>query len=367
MRIVRTVTGTVLLMFALPMLIAGGVLWESSHHRDPDGAFRAQVEPIRADGSAIVVWDLDSLLRREAAFARGGRTTIEIDAPGRFVGLGPKADVERYLAGAGWLEVDRVRLARGPLPVDANAVGAAVGSPSSAESAGPTESPAPAAAAPRSAPAVTEDGVTADTAGSAATGTAPTGGSAGGAGEVARPRPDAQKFWRQYTTADGYKPLSFAPSTIRGEALSLVIMNADGGSPVDADITVAVIPSWLNQTTWGVLILGTVLLLIAIVMLAWPRSRREVVYVVEPSQLPEFAARFGLPAPTHLPVPPEVAASDTPAEDVSPADVSPADVSPADVSPADGDEDNGPTMEWPPRPSQPRTAPPVPAETHDVS
>jgi hypothetical protein len=277
MRIIRAVAGTMLLVIALPLLIAGAGLWETTRHRDADGAFRAVVEPVRTDGAAIVVWDLDGLLRREAAFARGGRTTLQIDVPGRFIGLGPRSEVERYLAGAGWLEIDRIRLARGRLPVDAKPVGAGLAA---------SEGPAPA--------------VSGDPASVASGGPAPaaSGGPGGSAPVPVRlDRPEEQAFWRLHSTPERYRPLTFAPSALRGQGLALVIMNPDGTPVVAADLTVAVTPAWLDRTTWGVLMLGAVLLLLGSLAVGWPRPRRDVVYVVEPAQLPEFAVRLGLPTP----------------------------------------------------------------------
>jgi hypothetical protein len=57
------------------------------------------------------------------------------------------------------------------------------------------------------------------------------------------------------------------------------------------------IPRWLDPTTYGLLILGTVGFLVGMVLLFWPRRQREIVYVVEPSQVPEIAARWNGPTP----------------------------------------------------------------------
>jgi hypothetical protein len=348
MRIARAVAGVLLLLVALPMLIAGGTLWEASRHRDGDGAFRARVEALHTDEAAIVVWDLDGLLRREAPFARGGRTSLRVDVPGRFVGLAAREDVERYLDPAGWLAVDRVRLARGPLPVDARTV------------------PAPRTAIPDAA--------------------ANLGGAAGGAASdqarLAPPR--EQLFWRVYATGDQRRPLSFPPSSVRGERLALVIMNDDGAPAVGADITVAVAPAWLDRTTWGVLILGTMLLLLGSLAVAWPRPRRDIVYVVEPDQLPQVTAHLGLsntaPAPARAAPTPAVAAA-TALAAVSTKAGSTKDGSTKAGSPKGGSPKAKPAapvarpappappvtvrLEWPPAQASRRTATPIPApESH---
>lgn len=307
MRIARAVAGVLLLLVALPLLIAGGTLWEASRHRDADGAFRARVEALRTDEAAIVVWDLDGLLRREAPFARGGRTSLRVDVPGRFVGLAPRGDVERYLDGSGWLSVDRVRLARGRLPVDAGTTSAR-------------------------------------------------------ADQTRLAPPAEQPFWRVYATGEQRRPLSFPPSSVRGERLALVIMNDDGARAVRADITVAVAPAWLDRTTWGVLILGTVLLLLGGTAVAWPRPRRDIVYVVEPAQLPEVTAHLGLSTPEPAAPPaPEAAAAPTPAVAAAKA------LATVSAKPAEPPAKPAPPvtvrLEWPPAQTSRRTATPVPART----
>jgi hypothetical protein len=351
MRIVRAVAGTLLLVIALPLLMAGAGLWEAARHRDADGAFRAAVERLHTDGTAIVVWDLDGLLRREAAFARGGRTTLRIDVPGRFVGLAPRADVERYLDGAGRLEIERVRLARGPLPVDSRTVDARPADPESVESV-----------------------------------------DAAGGAEVRPGRPALQGFWRLSRMPAEHRPLAFPPSAVRGQGLALVIMNADAGPEVSAAVTVAVTPGWLDRTTWGVLILGTVLLLLGAVAVGWPRPRRDVVYVVEPAQLPDIAARLGLhppaavPAAVPVPVPevgeelePSVHLEERPAPQVEPQ-VEPVPVVPPVrvVQPVAAPQAEAPVrtarairlpgkppvtvhLEWPPAPACAPTPAPIPA------
>jgi hypothetical protein len=255
MRIVRAVIGTLLLLVAVPTLVAGAVLWQAMQHRDADGSFRARIEPVTTDGYAVVIEDVDALLRRDAAFARGGRTTLRVSAPGRFVGIGPRADVDRYLAGVRRMSIERVRLARGALPVDARPLDADAASANSTGSA--SVGPGPATAAPPG-------------------------------------TPQEQPFWR-YTNAGAVNaPVTWSPSSVRGQRLALVVMNPDASARVSAALVAAVTPQWLNPMTWGLLILGTVALLLGTLSLAWPQARREVVYVVTPDQMPEVTAYLGL-------------------------------------------------------------------------
>jgi hypothetical protein len=318
MRIVRAMVGALLVLLAVPLLIGGAGLWEAARHRDAGGAFEARTEPIRTVTAAVVVWDLDALLRREAPFARGGNTVLRIDAPGRFVGLGPRSAVAAYLGDAARLTVSRVRLARGPLPVDAS---------------------------------VSES----DQAGSAPLGA-----------------PADQPFWRLHSTPERYRPLVFPPSALRGRQLALVIMNPDATPGIDGAVTVAVTPRWLDQTSVGVLLLGAVLLLLGTVALAWPRPRRDVVYVVEPARVPELTARLGLPI---QPLPPgalPVTALPVTALPVTalPVSVSPVSVSPTASVAATSSSVADPLLtppvtmrlEWPPAPSAELNTPaPVPA------
>ncbi|MPZ28478.1 MAG: hypothetical protein GEV12_19260 [Micromonosporaceae bacterium] len=238
---VRAVIGTCLLLIGLPLLLAGGALWFAMQHQDPAGGYSARLTTISSDGYAVVASDVDALLRREAPFTRSGQTTLRLTARTAtgpaFVGLAPPADVARYLASVPHTRVDQVRLARGPLPV-----------------------------------------VTTPVAGVA----------------VPAAGPDAQPFWR---TSSHTGALEWSPSELRGEQLALVVMDPHAAAPVRVDLAARVQPQWLGSTTLGLLVLGTVLLLVAVVALAWPTRPREIVYVVPPAQLPEIAAHLGVPVP----------------------------------------------------------------------
>src|SRR4051812_10900163 len=102
MRLMRVITGTLLVVVALPMLVTGGALWGAMQHRGPDGAFSARITPVATAGYAVVAPDLDGLLHREASFTRGGQTTLSIAATSGsrlFIGIAPAPDVQLYLAG----------------------------------------------------------------------------------------------------------------------------------------------------------------------------------------------------------------------------------------------------------------------------
>ena len=70
MRFVRTIAGMVLLALGVPALLAGGGLWFAARHAGPDGGFDARFEPVRTPARAVLVTDVDALLRADAPLAR---------------------------------------------------------------------------------------------------------------------------------------------------------------------------------------------------------------------------------------------------------------------------------------------------------
>lgn len=107
-------------------------------------------------------------------------------------------------------------------------------------------------------------------------------------------------------------------------------------------LRVAVSAGWLSSTTWGLLILGPVLLLLGFAALAWPQRPREIVYVVDSTT----AAQAGLPGPgvwrpmVTLPVQPnqqflQGPAAPPPADLAWPPEEAPAETEPAREAPGD--------------------------------
>lgn len=313
-RVVRAVVGAGMLLVGLPLLLAGGALWFAMQHQDPAGGYSAPLTTITTDGYAVVASDVDALLRREAPFTRGGQTTLRLTAQTAsgpaFVGLAAPADVARYLAGVRYTQVDEVRLARGPLPVV----------------------------------------------------TAPVDGEAVPAGA-----PQEQRFWRTSSRAGA---LEWSPYELRDQRLALVVMDPQAQAPLTVDLTARVHPEWLGTTTLGLLVLGTVLLLVAIVTLAWPTRPREIVYVVPPAQVPEIAAHLGIPVPRGATAPPvglpAIGAAD-PCQPAPPAPEpvpEPAPAAPAPPEPRVPEErpaSGPPVLEWPPPDVRRATAAPAPA------
>jgi hypothetical protein len=241
MRVVRVILGLLLLAVGVPALFVGGAFWIAMQHRDPGGAFTGALERADTDGYAVVVRDTDGLLGQSAPFTRAGETTVRITARTStgpaFVGIAPTSAVTAYLGTSSYLRVDGVDLGTGELPLTTTPVD----------------------------------------------------------GEGIRPgNPARQPFW----TAGGMGSVDWTPSQLRDTRYSLVVMNPDGRAGLEVSATAEVRPSWLNGLTWGALVLGSICTALAALVLAWPGRRREVVYVVEPSQVPDLAERIGIPLPT---------------------------------------------------------------------
>src|SRR5205823_12766932 len=113
----------------LRVLLAGVALWAAMQLRADDVSFTAPLGPVHGAGYVVLVPGVAALLRREDPFVRGGQTTLRFSARAgggpAFVGLAPRAAVEKYLTGVSYAAVTRVRLARGGLPVSTSPVAGA--------------------------------------------------------------------------------------------------------------------------------------------------------------------------------------------------------------------------------------------------
>lgn len=268
MRIVRTAAGMLLLTIGLPVLLVGGALWTAMQHRDGGGAFSGRVERITTPGHAVVVPDLDALLRRDAPFTRARDTRLRVTARTEtgpaLVGIAPAEEVARYLAGAAYAQVDRVSLTSGPLPVGVTPVeGTAV--------------------------------------------------------------PAAQPAWR----LAGAGAVAWDSAEVRGQRLALVVMHPDASAGMTVDLRVEVRPGWLAPATWGLLVTGAVLILLGMATLAWPARRPAL---ARPSTLADLTPAPATPptpvldrprpawaAPTPMPVQPILAWPPHPSVAATPA------------------------------------------------
>ena len=80
MRVFRTILGMLLLTAGLPTLLVGAALWAAMQHRDPGGAFTGDMQRVATSGYALVVDDVDGLLRKDAPFVRFGDTRLRLTA-----------------------------------------------------------------------------------------------------------------------------------------------------------------------------------------------------------------------------------------------------------------------------------------------
>ncbi|MBX7268672.1 hypothetical protein KIF24_23390 [Micromonospora sp. Llam7] len=251
MRLVWALTGMLLLTIGTTALLGAAALGLLTDHADPDGAFTARFETVQTPGHAVVVTDLDALVRQEVPFARGGQARLRLEARTpdgpAFVGLAPAEEARRWLTGAPHAVVERVALARGPLPVRVAQVDPADGTPP----------------------------------------TVPAG-------------PAAQTFWVRAGTG----ALEWSPADLAGQRLSLVLMRPDGGAELTLDLRAELRAGWITPATWGSLAGGTLLMILAALVLLRPVRPREVVFVVEPDQVPLLAGRLGVSSLTGLGAPP---------------------------------------------------------------
>jgi hypothetical protein len=246
MRIARIWAGTVALLIAMPVLGAGALAWWVLQHRSPDGAFRAELSQINANGRIVVVPDVDELLHRNAPIARADRTELRLMVAGEaFIGMAAPADLAAYLAGVTHTELVQAKLGPGHLTVETREVKSAGKAP---------------------APYVT------------------------------------QSFWVRAAT----KELRWTPADDRLRHLALIVMAPSGDDPVQLSVALSV--GWLSSTTWGLLILGLMLLLLGLLALAWPARPREIIYIIdsEPdtrATLPAAVPALRPAAPALLPHP----------------------------------------------------------------
>ncbi|WP_370517932.1 hypothetical protein [Micromonospora sp. MP36] len=238
MRFVRTIAGMLLLAVGIPALLAGAGLWTVARHADPDGGFGARFETVRTSGQAVVVTDVDDLLRAEAPFVRTAQARLRLtartaDGPA-FLGLAPSDEVGRWLEAVPHATVSRVALARGPLPVRL-------------EPAGPVTT-------------------------------------------TATTVPAGQGFW----VREGTGALEWSPAELAGRSLSLVVMRPDGRGDLALDLRAELRAGWFPGLAWALLAGGVLLVVLAVLLLLRPVRPREVVFVVEPDQVPVLAGRLGV-------------------------------------------------------------------------
>jgi hypothetical protein len=238
MRVIRTILGMLMLTIGIPSLLVGAGCWTAMQHRDAGGAFGGELQRLATPGYAVVVDDLDGLLRHDASFARIGESQLRVTAMAQdgpaFIGIAPAAQARQYLTGVPHATVSSIDIGTGALPVATRPVAGV------------------------RAPAVL---------------------------------PGAESFW----TRAGAGSLDWNPADLPGGPYSLIIMSRAAQPGLHLTAGAEIRPSWLNSFTWALLMLGSLLLVGGLIVLGWPGRRREIVYVVEPSQVPELMRKIGAP------------------------------------------------------------------------
>ncbi|WBB82153.1 hypothetical protein O7606_12750 [Micromonospora sp. WMMD882] len=264
MRFARALAGTLLLVIAIVALVAAGALWAATRYADPDHGFRARFEPVATTGHAVVVTDLAALLRRDAPFVPAGVDRLRLTARTAdgpvFLGLAPTDQVRDWLADTPHVTVDRVAVTRGPLPVRLSRAGG----------------DAPVATAPD-----------------------PVGGA----------------FW----VREGVGWLEWDPAEFGDRPTSLVLMRPDGRGDLALDVRVDLRAGWLGPARWALPPAGMLFVALALLLLPLrPPRPREVVFVVEPDQVPVLAQRLGVTSLSALGAASRPAGDDVPALPVRP-------------------------------------------------
>jgi hypothetical protein len=208
-RIVALVFGIILVLPALGLIVGGGVLLWADWNERSDGFVVSPEEEFLSPGHALVTDTIDiqtagDWLPLSAAL---GTARVEVSAEGGqdvFVGIAPAADVTAYLG-------DVQRTVIDDLGFDA--------------------------------PATRSDQIP--------------------GGEPSGP-PTEQDFWTVQTSGGGVQELTWDPA--EGDWM-LVIMNADGSPGVLVQARIGAEFPALGGIAWGVLIVGVVLTVVAVVLL----------------------------------------------------------------------------------------------------
>lgn len=126
MRFVRPFIGLLFAVAGLLSLVTAGTEWQLGQHRDPDGAFSAELSPVHTDGYAVVVPDLAGLMQRHGLARLLGSTDLRLSAASTvpvLIALAPSTDVNQFLDGVGRAAVTGVGYATGAQPVSVIDVG----------------------------------------------------------------------------------------------------------------------------------------------------------------------------------------------------------------------------------------------------
>ncbi len=215
-RVVAVVAGSVLGLMSLPLMLTGGAaLVVDSALRDDDGYLTSSLVEVDSPGYAVVSESIE-LRGAGAVLPERWLDEVRVEATARpagsvFVGIAPTADVDDYLDGVAHSVVVDTSGGSGSVVLD-------------------------------------------DVAGGAPT-TAPT----------------AQTFWVASATGPGTQDVTW---DVEQGDWTLVVMDADGASPVGADVTVGATVPVLDAVGWALLVSGLGLGVLSVVVLVLALRRR---------------------------------------------------------------------------------------------
>jgi hypothetical protein len=216
-RVIAVVLGALLLLPALGLVAGGGVLlWADTWGRDDDGYLFTATDEFSTAGYALVSDRIELETDADWVPLSAALGTARLEAAGTdtgedvFLGVGPTADVEAYLAGVERTVID-------DLGLDTSAADQVL--------------------LPGGAP----DGL-----------------------------PTEQDFWTVEASGSGTQQLSWEPAE---GSWTLVIMNADGSPGVAVDARIGATTPALTGLAWGLLGVGLFLCLVATLVLALAARR----------------------------------------------------------------------------------------------
>jgi hypothetical protein len=214
-RVIAVVLGALLLLPAIGLLAGGGVLlWADNGGRDDDGYLFTASDSFSTPGHALQSDRIDLETDADWVPLSAALGTARLEVTGSedvFVGVGPTADVEAYLAGVQRTVIDDLGLDTSSVDQDLLPGGAPSGPPAD------------------------------------------------------------QDFWTVEATGTGTQQLSWEPEN---GSWTLVIMNADGSSGVSVDARIGATAPALGGLAWGLIGTGAFLLVVAVLVLVLAARRR---------------------------------------------------------------------------------------------
>ncbi len=114
-RVLLIIFGSLFLLVALAVLVGSGALFWVNSQKDSEGYFTTNSRHFQTDSTAITADDIEVVMNFPARWTGSGldikvKVVGENNQPGKgvFIGLAPSSNMQRYLSGAEYDEIDRV-------------------------------------------------------------------------------------------------------------------------------------------------------------------------------------------------------------------------------------------------------------------